>query len=193
MNTFLSANYWTERYQNNQAGWDLGQVSPPIKAYIDQLEDKDLRILIPGCGSGYEGAYLWEKGFKNVHLLDFSSEPIAKFKRENSNFPKEQLHCGDFFEHIGEYDLIIEQTLFCAIDPSLRANYAIQSARLLKKGGKLVGLLFDRNFEAGPPFGGSEEEYKRYFELHFSQLQFDPCYNSIPPRQGSELFIKFRK
>ena len=80
MNTFLSADYWSERYQNNQAGWDLGQISPPIKAYIDQLEDKNLRILIPGCGSGYEGSYLWEKGFTNVHLLDFSSEPIAKLK-----------------------------------------------------------------------------------------------------------------
>ncbi len=193
MNTFLSADYWSERYQNNQAGWDLGQISPPIKAYIDQLEDKNLRILIPGCGSGYEGSYLWEKGFTNVHLLDFSSEPIAKFKSENSSFPLDQLHYGDFFEHNGEYDLIIEQTLFCAIDPSLRANYATKSAQLLKKGGKLVGLLFDRNFESGPPFGGSEEEYKKYFELHFLQLLFEPCYNSIPPRQGSELFIKFRK
>ncbi|MEN9997245.1 MAG: hypothetical protein RI922_235 [Bacteroidota bacterium] len=193
MNTFLSADYWSERYQNNQAGWDLGQISPPIKAYIDQLENKDLRILIPGCGSGYEGAYLWNKGFKNVHLLDFSSEPIAKFKSENTNFPEDQLHCGDFFEHNFEYDLIIEQTLFCAIDPSLRSNYASQAASLLKKGGKLVGLLFDRTFESGPPFGGSEEEYKKYFELHFSQLQFEPCYNSIPPRQGSELFIKFLK
>jgi len=193
MNDFLSPEYWSQRYENQQHGWDLGQISPPVKAYIDQLADKELKILIPGCGSGHEGSYLWKEGFKNVHVLDFSELPLALFMSNNPDFPKEQIHCSDFFQHDEKYDLIIEQTLFCAIDPNLRPDYAKKVAALLKPGGKLVGLLFNRTFDAGPPFGGNQDEYERYFCSHFSNIYFEPCHNSIAPRSGSELFIKFIK
>lgn len=193
MNDFLSPEYWSQRYENQQHGWDLGQISPPIKAYIDQLSDKNLKILIPGCGSGHEGSYLWKEGFKHVHVLDFSEQPLEMFLSNNPDFTKEQIHCADFFQHEGKYDLIIEQTLFCALDPNLRSKYAEKVASLLNPGGKLVGLLFNRTFDAGPPFGGNQEEYENYFSAHFSVTGFEACHNSITPRSGSELFIKFIK
>ena len=127
----LSANYWNKRYVNSQNGWDLGAISLPIKEYIDQLTDTSISILIPGCGNGYEGEYLIEKGFQNVYLLDFAEEPLLNFKNNNPNFPAENLINEDFFEHQGSYDLIIEQTLFCAIDPKLRMNYAKKISELL--------------------------------------------------------------
>jgi hypothetical protein len=43
----LGQSYWDKQYETNSMGWDLGEVSPPIKAYIDQLTNKNLRILIP--------------------------------------------------------------------------------------------------------------------------------------------------
>lgn len=186
----LTAKYWSNRYQNSETGWDLGEISPPIKEYVDQLTNKNISILIPGCGSGFEGAYLYELGFKNVYLLDFASEPLENFKKNNPKFPYNQLINGDFFAHEGKYDLIIEQTLFCAIDPILRIKYAEKISQLLKPEGKLIGLLFNREFESGPPFGGNKEEYLRYFSTCFSEIYMDNCYNSIPPRQGSELFIQ---
>jgi orotidine-5'-phosphate decarboxylase len=59
----LTAEFWNEKYLNQQTGWDLGEVSPPIKTYIDQITNKDLRILIPGAGHAYEANYLLENGF----------------------------------------------------------------------------------------------------------------------------------
>ena len=98
----------------------------------------------------------------------------------------------DFFKHLGQYDLILEQTFFCAIDPAMRRNYVEQCYSLLKEGGKLTGLLFNRVFEKdGPPFGGTKMEYEALFEYRFVFKQFDICTNSIAPRQGSELFIEF--
>lgn len=193
MNNFLSPQFWSQRYKDKQTGWDLGQISPPIKEYVDQLKDKNLKILIPGCGLGHEGEYLFKQGFKNVHLLDFSAEPLVDFKMRNPSFPETQLHVGDFFEHQGKYDLILEQTLFCAIDPSLRRKYAEKSAELLNTGGKLVGLLFNRQFEGGPPFGGDKQEYQSYFGDFYSKVEMNECFNSIAPRSGSEVFIKFVK
>ncbi len=185
----LNSSFWTQRYKDQQTGWDLGAVSPPLKAYIDQLENKELKFLIPGCGNAYEGTYLWEKGFKNVHLLDYAKPALDAFQSRTPGFPTEQLHSGDFFEHTGEYELILEQTMFCAIDPELREKYIQKVSDLLVEGGKYVGVLFDREFEGGPPFGGSKQEYMELLEKYFSTAQIQPCYNSIAPRQGSEVFV----
>ncbi len=185
----LSANYWNKRYVNSENGWDLGAISLPIKEYIDQLTDTSISILIPGCGNGYEGEYLIEKGFQNVYLLDFAEEPLLNFKNNNPNFPVENLINEDFFKHQGNYDLIIEQTLFCAIDPKLRMNYAKKISELLTPKGKLIGLLFNREFQSGPPFGGSKNEYLSYFNPYFKYVKMEDCYNSIEPRKGTELFI----
>jgi methyl halide transferase len=185
----LNSSFWTKRYKDQQTGWDLGVVSPPLKAYIDQLENKELKILIPGCGNAYEGTYLWGKGFKNVHLLDYAKPALDSFHSRTLDFPTEQLHSGDFFGYTGEYELILEQTMFCAIDPELREKYIQKVYDLLVKGGKYVGVLFDREFEGGPPFGGSKQEYMDLLEKHFTTVSIEACYNSIAPRQESEVFV----
>jgi SAM-dependent methyltransferase len=103
--------------------------------------------------------------------------------------PGLRLITGDFFHQLGQYDLIVEQTFFCALDPSRRSDYVQQTARLLRPGGKLVGLLFDRDFGGGPPFGGHAEEYRRLLEKKFELITLAPCYNSIAPRAATELFL----
>jgi hypothetical protein len=191
----LDKNYWQERYAEQQTGWDAGSVTRPLKEYFDQLEDKSIKILIPGCGNAHEAAYLFNMGFKNVFLCDWAEAPLQDFANRFPDFPKNQLLHADFFE-LEEYDfdLIIEQTFFCALDPQLRLNYASKIYALLSEKGKLVGLLF--NFpltKEGPPFGGCKEEYLEYLELLFNNIYIEPCYNSIKPREGRELFIKISK
>jgi SAM-dependent methyltransferase len=185
----LDAEYWGNRYHSNETGWDLGAVSPPLKAFIDQLPNKEIRILIPGAGRAYEAEYLFLQGFANVHVIDFCAEPLVELKNRCPWFPENQLHIGDFFDFTMEFDLILEQTLFCALDPSLRDNYAKKCAELLSKEGVLVGLLFNRDFESGPPFGGNREEYESLFTRYFSELQMEECSNSVPARSGTELFV----
>lgn len=120
----LNESYWTGRYKDDQIGWDIGYPSPAITHYMNQVEDKEVNILIPGCGNAYEAAYLWEIGFQNIYLLDYSPVPLQKFAEQNPNFPKKQLLNIDFFEAKSKYDYIIEQTFFCAINPELRPKYA---------------------------------------------------------------------
>ena len=62
-NRSFSNEFWTQRYEQNQTGWDIGEISRPLKEYIDQLEDKNLKILIPGAGNAYEAEYLFKQGF----------------------------------------------------------------------------------------------------------------------------------
>ncbi|MBS1634517.1 MAG: methyltransferase domain-containing protein [Bacteroidetes bacterium] len=186
----LNAEYWNKRYLTDDFGWDIGSVSTPLKNYFDQLNNKNLEILIPGAGNAYEAAYLFENGFTRVHILDFAEEPLKQFAAKYPAFPKENLHHEDFFKHRGQYDLIIEQTFFCALNPSLREAYATHMHELLKPGGTLAGLLFDNPMNADhPPFGGNREEYQRYFDPYFTYKHFEACYNSIKPRDSKELFM----
>lgn len=189
----LDENFWTSRYENGYTGWDLGSASPPLYQYLCQIDKKDLGILVPGGGNAYEVAAAYALGLQNVHLLDISRIPIDRFLERNPAFPKGQIHHENFFDHSGRYDLILEQTFFCALDPGLRRDYAAKMFELLKPGGKLVGVLFDREFVGGPPFGGRGEEYRAVFEPYFKFEKFEPCHNSVSPRMGSELFMILKK
>ena len=190
----LSNKAWDKRYINGDIGWDLGVVSPPLKAYFDQLENKNVKILIPGGGNSYEAEYLFSQGFTNVFVVDLSKIAIENIKNRIPHFPKSQLILGDFFDLKDSFDLIIEQTFFCAIDPNLRPKYVLKMKELLREKGKLVGLLFNAPlFTNRPPFGGSKKEYLNYFKNDFKIKTFEKCHNSVKSRQGRELFINIEK
>ena len=190
----LDKDFWNNRYINKQMGWDIGYPSTPLKEFVDTLEDKSMRILIPGCGNAYEAEYLNEQGFTNVFVIDIAPLALEGFSERVPQFPKEHLILGDFFEHQAEYDLILEQTFFCALNPELRSNYAKKMNELLAPKGKLAGVMFCFPLsEKGPPFGGSREEYLDYFEPYFTISTLEPCRNSIEPRMGIELWVELVK
>jgi SAM-dependent methyltransferase len=190
----MNKDYWNERYAAGQTGWDLGKASPPLEDYIKQLGNKDLKILLPGCGNGYEALLMAELGFTNLTVLDIAPLAVEKLQDRLQSYPSVRILCKDFFEHVDNYDLILEQTFFCALPPSMREQYVQKMAELLVPQGKLVGLLFATEFDkAGPPFGGTTEEYLQLFSPYFTDAILEPCLNSIRPRQGNELFVKWVK
>lgn len=190
----LGETYWNNQYEANATGWDLGEVSPPLKAYIDQLTDKSLRILIPGCGNTYEADYLLQQGFTDVTVIDIAPLLISQLKEKYKGNPHIKIILGDFFQHEGRYDLVLEQTFFCAINPPLRKDYVSKMHELLAPNGKLVGVLFDREFEQqGPPFGGCKCQYEPMFEKYFNAKTFELCNNSFVKRKDTELFINLVK
>ena len=100
----------TTNIKKDEIGWDIGFPSPAIKEYIDQLNNKNISILLPGCGNAYEAEYLLAQGFKDITLIDIAPLLTAALKKKFKNSPGEQVKIitGDFFEHIGTYHLILE-------------------------------------------------------------------------------------
>lgn len=186
--------FWEKKYVKSETGWDIGSISLPIKEYVDQLTNKDLKILIPGAGNSYEAEYLHNQGFKNVIVIDWAKTALANIKDRVPSFATYNLISDDFFKHNASYDLIIEQTFFCAINPDLRKKYIEKMDSLLNPKGKLVGLLFNIPLNTEhPPFGGSKSEYLPMFEKKFKVKMMDVAYNSIEPRKNNELFIILEK
>lgn len=192
--THLNKTYWENRYKNGDAPWDASGVTTPIKNFIDNLTDTSLRVLVPGAGNGHEFEYLISRDFTNAYMLDIAETPLKNAAERLPQLPEAHFIHTDFFTHQAEYDLIIEQTFFCALPPELRDDYVTKMHNLLAPGGILAGLLF--NFpltEEGPPFGGSPEEYTQRFSHLFTIKTMEPAANSIKPRQDRELFIIFEK
>ena len=194
----FDAAYWQARYVAGRDGWDAHEITPPLRAYFDQLDvARQPRILIPGAGRAYEAEYLHQLGFRQVFVVDLAPEPLLALAARVPNFPAEHLLLADFFALPNEqpFDFIVEQTFFCALNPALRPTYARQCAELLQPDGTLMGLLFDTDFGPvqEPPFGGTKEEYREYFAPYFSFRHFETATNSLRFRQGRELFICLKK
>ena len=190
----FDSTYWNRLYQLGKTGWDIGYACPPIMEYFEQVYHKDLKILIPGAGNAWEAEGLWNRGFQNIFILDYSKDAIASFKKRMPSFPTSQLLHQDFFQHHSNYDIIVEQTFFSSLQPDQRSNYAKKMHELLNPHGKLIGLLFNHSFPfAGPPYGGTPEEYTNLFKAYFKFKKFEVAYNSIEPRKQREHFLIFEK
>jgi cyclopropane fatty-acyl-phospholipid synthase-like methyltransferase len=182
---------WQRHYDEGDLGWDLGQVAPP---FIKLFESKTIlpgKTLIPGCGRGHEVIYLAENGFE-VTAVDYSPGAVNHLKStvQERNLKCEVLHM-DFFgidsAHNGVYDLLIEQTFFCAISPEQRSSYVSTVARALKKGGMLAGLFYHTGEEeGGPPFNTTREDIKKYFSDSFEIRQLSKAEDSAEQRKNKE-------
>lgn len=193
MSTILNADYWSQRYHDGRTGWDIGHASEALLTLATRF-DKTARILIPGCGNAWEAEALWKLGYTRVYIADWSIEPLQAFQARVPDFPAEQLLCADFFALESGYDLILEQTFFCALPPERRDAYVLQMHRLLKTKGVLGGLLFDFPLtEDGPPFGGSQAEYTSRFLPWFTVVTMERAAQSIAPRAGRELYFELEK
>lgn len=187
--------FWENYWQKNNTPWDMGHISPPLKEYFDQITDKSIKIFIPGSGNSWEAEYLWKSGFKNLYVADISYIPLQNFLNRVKGFPEKKVIHEDFFNISDTFDLVIEQTFFCALHPDQRQKYVKHINRLLSPGGRIIGLLFTFPLnprQSDPPFGGSVKEYKKLFSS-FKFKAFAPAYNSHPARKGNEIFFILEK
>ncbi len=189
----LDKAYWSQRYRDGSTGWDIGYAAPQLMAFASEF-DKSSRILIPGCGHAWEAEVLHREGYTEVYIVDWSQEALDDFAARVPDFPQSHLICADFFGLKERYDLILEQTFYCALPPKRRDEYVLKMHELLFERGVLAGLLFDFPLtEDGPPFGGSKEEYETRFSPFFELDVLERSALSIEPRAGRELAFRFKK
>jgi len=193
-----SSQFWEDIYLEDDAGWDLGGVTPIFESIANS--ETPGKVCIIGCGRGYDAIMFAQKGFE-VTAIDFAPSVIRAVKDlAGEQGVKVNAVEIDIFSlvpaHENTYDFIIEQTCFCAINPARRIEYESVMKNLLKPGGKLIGLWFplDKPIEdGGPPWGTTDEEIRSIFNSGWiiSQDEFPDL--SIGPRKGREKLIVFQK
>jgi len=147
-------NIWENRYLEKQTGWDRGKTSEGLLYWLNNGLISPCRILVPGCGNGYEVITLAEKGF-DVTAIDVAPTPIKNLKAALASAGlNAQLIQDDFFNWQPEqpFDAIYEQTSLCALEPELWKQYEACLYQWLKPEGVLLAQFMQTGQEGGPPY-----------------------------------------
>lgn len=159
-------NDWENRYLQGQTGWDRGTSSANLLYWIEKGYLKPGRVLVPGCGNGYEVLTLAEKGFEVV-AIDIAPTPIANLNAalERSKLQAELIQ-ADFFEWepTKPFDAIYEQTSLCALPPNEWQRYEKCLFNWLKPAGKLFAQFMQTGVEGGPPFHCEINDMRKLFK-----------------------------
>ncbi len=194
----LDAAFWSKLYAEGQDGWELGRAAPPLAHWVAEhsAEVTGKRALVVGSGRGHEARLLARAG---AHVVGVDYVPVAVHEAralaaaENLTVDFRE---RDFFAlrlDLERYELIVEHTLFCAIEPHRRGEYAQVIADVLVPGGLFVALFWLHGRPGGPPFSTTNEEIDQLFGPSFEVLTRMTPSNSVATRMGQELLMTMRR
>ncbi len=185
---------WELLYQQKDTGWDRGCPSPALQAWIDQsVFYAGQKVLVPGCGYGYEVLALAQLGCQ-VTALDLS---VTALKALQAKLDAHQLQatlvCDDLFAFQADqfFDLVYEQTCLCAIPLDQRQAYQDCLYGWLKPEGILCFLMMQTGSVGGPPFHCDWLDMRQLFAQHRWQWQ-DRVPMMIPRPTSSRFELAFQ-
>ncbi len=178
--------FWDTRYRGGVTPWDAGRAPPLLERWISARSPGG-RVLVPGCGSGYEVRLFAERGWQ-VLGIDFSQPAIEAARRELGELAG-LVRQADLFALDGPpFDLVYERALLCALPRRDWPRWASRMAELVRPGGLLAGFYYVDDNERGPPFGASLAKLEKLRSSAFALAEDAPvpANESLPVFQGKE-------
>ena len=174
--------FWDTRYRGGVTPWDAGGVPPGLLRWL-QKQSRGRRVLIPGCGSGYEVQRFVDHG-DDVLGIDFSEPALSRARK--LALPVRQ---ADFFA-LDErpFDVVYERTFLCALPRARWPSWSARMAKLVRAGGLLAGFFFFDDNQRGPPFGISVAWLHQLLDPAFALEEDEPvpATESVPVLAGKE-------
>jgi SAM-dependent methyltransferase len=193
--------FWESAYREKRDGWEMREVTPVLKSELPKLLKKipmqNELCVVPGCGRGHDAEWIAQNSQMKVVGVDFAESAEREFEKfypgSRASFQR-----ADVFDYLGSIpekaSLIIEHTLFCAIDPALRKKYLEKVFGALKKGGMLAGVFWMRPNPDGPPFGFTPWELRELLSpFSVDVLDWHLSFDSWEGRRGQEYFVVLQK
>ena len=180
-----SPSFWDERFEKGFTPWDKGGVPAALANFVVRA-GWPMHTLIPGCGAGYELAYLSEAGWEAT-AIDFSPAAVAKARTEVGQW-RERIVEADFFTWEPEWplELIYERAFLCALPRPMWPQVAQRWAQMLAPGALLAGFFFFDDNPKGPPFGISAEALDELLSPYFVCIEDAAAADSIAVFAGKE-------
>ena len=172
--------FWDTRFRQNVTPWDAGRVPGALRRFLGRHTGRG-RVLVPGCGTGYEVRELAHAGF-DVIAIDFSEAALEAARRELGPLAH-LVRLGDYFgfeRDTPPFDAIYERAFLCALPRRVWNDWARRTAQLLRPGGLLFGLFFFDDNVKGPPFGIAAEQLEALLAPYFERIEDEPADDSIP-------------
>jgi Thiopurine S-methyltransferase (TPMT) len=178
--------FFDSRYGEGNTPWDFGGVPNALKRFLAQHRGPG-RVLIPGCGSGYEIEAFSSAGWDAIGI-DFSSVAVTRARRLLGPLAETILE-GNFFDYPLPkrwFDLIYERTFLCTFPPEFRSRYAQRIAELIVPSGLLCGFFFLGPEEEPPPYPISQNGLDELLADWFEKMQDREVEDSLPLFAGKE-------
>ncbi len=166
----MEANFWHERWANNEIGWHERDFHPFLTAHFRQLQLPPVsRVFVPLCGKTRDIAWLLQQGCKVVgsELSDIAVQQLfAELgvqptvttigASQRYSAPDLDVFVGDIFAltplQLGHVDVIYDRAALVALPPAMRSRYAAHLLTLTTRASQLlVCFEYDQNRMAGPP------------------------------------------
>jgi SAM-dependent methyltransferase len=183
--------FWNERYRGGVTPWDAGAVPPRLRAW---LGGPALRVLVPGCGSGYEVRFFAERGH-DVLGIDFADAAVERAKAHLGRYA-DRVRKADFFAlEEPPFDLVYERTFLCALPRRLWTQWSARIPALVRPGGLLAGFFFFDDNERGPPFGIAQARLHQLLDESFVLMEDEPvpAAHSVPVLAGKERWQAWKR
>lgn len=184
----MSRDYWEQRYQAGDTSWEKGEPSPGLLDFLAANPDlKRGTVAVPGCGTGHDVRAFARAGFESFGFdIAPSAITLAREKTQAAGL-RAEFQISDFLreEPPQKFDWLFEHTLFCAIQPSERDDYARAVPRWLKPGGYYLAVNYFDCGPDGPPWPTTRAEQLERFSAQFDLLA-DWTPRSYPNREGKE-------
>lgn len=187
-----SPDFWSERFERHFTPWDRGGVPAGLRRFAEQ-SSRPYTVLIPGCGTGHEAAFLSDAGW-DVTAIDFSPAAVATARARLGKWAGRVVQ-ADFFDFVPPrpLDLIYERAFLCALPRATWPDIARRWAELLPAGGLLAGFFFLEATPKGPPFGIDSHELESMLDTAFEKISDEPVDDSIPVFAGRERWQVWRR
>jgi SAM-dependent methyltransferase len=173
--------FWEKRFRDGFTPWDAGRVPAQLERFL-KTEPRGRRVLIPGCGAGYEVRAFAEAGHE-VLAVDFAEAAVERARGVLGPLA-DRVRLADFFEF--DFGTPFDLAFLCALPRQVWPRYAPRVSQLLKPGGRLIGFFFFDDGERGPPFGLKPGELEGLFTGSFERTSDLAVADSIPIFAGKE-------
>jgi SAM-dependent methyltransferase len=185
--------FWDTRFRGGVTPWDAAGVPERLSLFIKAL-NSGKRVLIPGCGTGYEVKAFADRGH-DVLAIDFSDAAIEAAKAFLGSLAS-RVRKADFFAFEAKpFDLVYERAFLCALPRNLWPQWAARMAELVRPGGELAGFFYIDDNQKGPPFGIAPHALKALLEKDFvlQEEEAVPADQSIPVFKGKEVWQVWKR
>ena len=185
--------FWDTRFRGGVTPWDAHGVPTALSEWFKGREGP-ARVLIPGCGTGYEVRAFAERGY-DVLAIDFSDAAIDAARLELGTLAS-LVRKEDFFSlQEKPFDVLYERAFLCALPRSLWTDWARRTAELVRPGGELAGFFYFDDNERGPPFGIAPTLLASLLggDFKLGEDQPIPAAQSLPVFQGKEVWQVWKR
>lgn len=183
--------FWDARYRGGVTPWDAAGIPAKLLGYLEKVESQ--RVLVPGCGAGYEVKAFAERGHE-VLAIEFSDAAIEAARRTLGSLSERVVKADFFAFDATPFDLVYERAFLCALPRHIWPQWGQRMAQLVRPGGALAGFFYLDDNPRGPPFGILQSDLQALlggFSLEECQALAES--ESLPVFKGKEVWQVWRR